>query len=591
MSPDFSYTKNFKPLQPANPWKSIGLRGLLCLSIGLSSFLFNHGLNYDPHFQMRGSQKTTKNIVLLTVSPEDLEIFKKNIRSQSNDSSLFQDDSQVWQRILSYLQTLKPQHMGVTVTFKNKTPGSQFKLLKSPPNSYWLSSHSLGKQVRPFFLEKTNHNFGASYLQQDMDGVNRRYHFPANQVTFLEEISSSKVNKKENMPLINFRGKKNSFTRIQLKQLLLSNEKRELLKGRYVLVGPDEKNDKILLTPLGLMTKLEFLANVLDNLLEKRWIKKLPWKLCVLYLIFLLIGAIWLMTKQSHKIGLSILFLTGATTTILSLWIFNNFGFWIPIFAPLLTLIMTYIIFLSYQISVKENINWQLEKENHLQREGETIKSNFVSLISHDLKTPIAKIQAICDRLLQQGLSLQLTKDIKNLRHASSELHRHIQSILKLSRAEAQNLKINKEAADINEIITNTIEQVEPIAKEKNISIEKKLEPLFLIEIDSILIQEVILNVIENAIKYSSENKSISIQTEEQDNQIKIQVTDSGQGISESDQKRVFDKFYRSPNQTSIKGTGLGLYFVKYFVELHEGHISIDSQINKGTQVTIYLPC
>jgi signal transduction histidine kinase len=149
-------------------------------------------------------------------------------------------------------------------------------------------------------------------------------------------------------------------------------------------------------------------------------------------------------------------------------------------------------------------------------------------LISHDFKTPIAKIQAIVDRLLSSHLPEPITKDLTTLRGASLELNKYIQSILRVVRVESRDFRIFKEAADINELLVAAITNLKPLASEKNIEIFTQLEPLFSIEVDRTLIQEVFINLIENAIKYTPSNGVIEIRTIETQTDIIVQIKDTG---------------------------------------------------------------
>ncbi|MBY0452605.1 MAG: histidine kinase, partial [Bdellovibrionaceae bacterium] len=224
--------------------------------------------------------------------------------------------------------------------------------------------------------------------------------------------------------------------------------------------------------------------------------------------------------------------------------------------------------------------------------ELEQLKNNFVSLISHDLKTPIAKIQGVLDRLLAQGpLTQQQQSDLYNLKEYSDELNRYIQSILKVLRVESRDFKILKETADINGIIENVVERLSPLAQSKKIALQTHLEPMFLIEIDVTLMTEVVLNIVENAIKYTPPNGLVRIKSFETDQDVCVEIIDSGEGISSEDQEIIWNKFTRGKSQDyKTKGSGLGLYLVKYFVELHGGQISVQSEIGKGTQFTVKLP-
>jgi len=135
------------------------------------------------------------------------------------------------------------------------------------------------------------------------------------------------------------------------------------------------------------------------------------------------------------------------------------------------------------------------------------------------------------------------------------------------------------------------VERLKPVAKTKNVSIDLTLEPMFLIEFDVTLMTEVFLNLVENAIKYTSANGQVFIRTKETDTEILIEIQDTGEGIAAEDQMHIWKKFVRGKNQDQkSKGTGLGLYLVKYFIELHGGKITLNSDVGVGTTFYVRLP-
>ena len=234
-----------------------------------------------------------------------------------------------------------------------------------------------------------------------------------------------------------------------------------------------------------------------------------------------------------------------------------------------------------------------LEQEQKYLQELEQLKSNFVSLISHDLKTPLAKIQGVVDRLKKTSDCTESSKeDFNALEDYTNELNRYIQSILKVMRVESRDFQINKTSTDLNEMIEEVVKSLRPLAEVKELALNLNLEPLFLVDLDATLIREVIHNLIENAIKYSPENKQITITSfETQDNEIGFQVQDQGEGIPPDEVSSVWGKFVRGQSQShKSKGTGLGLYLVKYFVELHAGRVTLQSVVGQGTTVGFFLP-
>ena len=160
-----------------------------------------------------------------------------------------------------------------------------------------------------------------------------------------------------------------------------------------------------------------------------------------------------------------------------------------------------------------------------------------------------------------------------------------------LTKIESQNINLTIVQKDINPIIESVIDSLSYEYNRKNIEVEIALGPLYPISIDVSLLFRVISNIVENAIKYSPENSKISIKTWDDAQWVYIQVTDDGPGIDLDDLTYIFDKFFRVKNDAShsIKGTGLGLYLVRYFVELHGGKIEVNSKLGSGTTFIIKL--
>ena len=177
------------------------------------------------------------------------------------------------------------------------------------------------------------------------------------------------------------------------------------------------------------------------------------------------------------------------------------------------------------------------------------------------------------------------------LMDATQELNSFISAILDLTKIESQNIKLNLQSKDINSIILQIVEKLQDLAVDRQMQIETDLAPLYPITIDPMLMHRVISNLVENAIKYASTGKKIIIKTWDDAEYVFIQVQDFGYGIPSEELPNIFEKFYRVKNDSAhqIKGTGLGLYLVKYFIELHQGEITVSSQIEEGTLFTIKL--
>jgi len=212
--------------------------------------------------------------------------------------------------------------------------------------------------------------------------------------------------------------------------------------------------------------------------------------------------------------------------------------------------------------------------------------------MSHDLKTPVAKIAGIADILrVQYDNAPDQRVLLDNIINSTKELNNFITSILDLTKIESRNITLRIESKDINTFVDSTVDKLMFEAKEKNMNIIKDLAPLYPIKVDVDLINRALANLIGNAIKYAGEGKQINVKTWDDDQWVYIEIKDNGKGIREDDLEYIFDKFYRVKDDEShqIKGSGLGLYLVKYFIELHHGTIEVESVLDEGTTFLIKL--
>lgn len=223
------------------------------------------------------------------------------------------------------------------------------------------------------------------------------------------------------------------------------------------------------------------------------------------------------------------------------------------------------------------------------------IKSDFVSNVSHELRTPLALISMFAETLVMGRVkSEEKQTEYYNIIHQETDrLSKIVNKILSFSKIESGKWKYHFLTADLNSIIekihcnykfhlqNNGFEFVIETSKD---ALEATLDPE--------AVSEAVINLIDNAAKYSSENKKIIVRTGKTDNNIFVEVEDNGVGISREDQQKIFDKFYRttSGNVHNTKGTGLGLTLVKHIVEAHKGKIELTSQIGKGSIFRLLFP-
>jgi len=598
-----------KPLKNSLKWfrtnRGFLIRALICWLFALFFLKFDENGNYDIRYRLRGPQKTTQQIVLVTLKASDFSkiydlktssLINTNEMSDLNDS--FYWERHVWQDLLSKILEQDPRSVGITLYIGDNIGETrlttQEMIVMKDPRIFWSTNSSEPEKLSlPLATRVDRSNLGHVDSLRDDDGITRRLLMNPGNIPHLVErlVGFKKKNSKQDLPIINFKGH-SLFKEVSLSEVLNKQLPKNFFKNKIVLIGSEKSLNSQLPTPMGLMSRHEFWGQVTENFLSNSFILKTPNWLYAIFLLGLTIIAILIITHYPQSVALFFFVFIGTAVAAFSAWIFDSFSVWVPIISPLSLLVFIWVLFIGYQALKIEQAHAKLKQEQNYLAELEQLKNNFVSLISHDLKTPIAKIQAVLDRVLSQGsLTSELQTDLMSLKDYSEELNRYIQSILKVLRVESREFKILKETADINGIIENVIARLQPLAFSKNIRIETELEPMFLIELDVTLMTEVFLNIIENAIKYTPNGGFVKIKSYETDLDVFVQVTDSGEGIPSDDQDLIWKKFVRGKTQDhKTKGTGLGLYLVKYFIELHGGRISFTSDPTKGTTFFVQLP-
>jgi signal transduction histidine kinase len=500
---------------------------------------------------------------------------------------------EIWTDLMLKVLAQKPKKVGVTLFFSEslgplKMPLHLIKLFKNP-RVVWGTTVPMSERVnQPLFSDDVRSNIGSILLSRDEDGVIRR--FSPSSDNFITRLTGQEFDTHSSR-LINYRGSSGSFAEFSLRDILDGRIPEGALTNKYVLIGSESVSNTQFLTPLGPSQRHEVFAQILDNTIEHRWIHRASNYIYMIFLLPLMVLSVFMITGYPQTVAFVFMLWLATLTAALSAWVFDLFSIWIPAVSTATQLLATWVIFIGYQANIIERRNWLLQQEQKYLAELEQLKNNFVSLISHDLKTPIAKIQAIVDRLLNDSATLNFQGDLKSLRLSSDELNRYIQSILKVLRVESRDFQLNKEVGDINETVQEAIEQLTPLASEKGIQIESNLEPMFSIEVDFTLMREVLINLLENAIKYTPVGGKIQIASHEVAEKVWIEVQDTGEGIPAVEIANVWGKFVRGKDQDhKTKGTGLGLYLVKYFIELHGGEVFLESELGKGTKVSFSLP-
>lgn len=252
-----------------------------------------------------------------------------------------------------------------------------------------------------------------------------------------------------------------------------------------------------------------------------------------------------------------------------------------------LSIIFTSIIILAYSSAI-----YQLIK----QRQISQIKTDFINNMTHEFKTPIATINLALDSIKNPKIINDKDKVMRYLNMIKDEnkrMHAQVENVLRISKLEKNELNISKERVKLHDLIEDAVTHVELIVEDRKGYVKTHLEA----DKSSVLANEthftnVIVNILDNAIKYTEGVPKIDVYTENVGNNVLLKISDQGSGMTKQVQKRVFEKFYRehTGNVHNVKGHGLGLAYVKRIVEDHQGHISVESEKGKGSTFTIKLP-
>lgn len=219
----------------------------------------------------------------------------------------------------------------------------------------------------------------------------------------------------------------------------------------------------------------------------------------------------------------------------------------------------------------------------------EYLRKDFISSVSHEFKTPIASIQGFAKLLNQEGLSEKERKEYADIIiEETGRLSNLSSNILKLSGLENQDEIENKELFSLDEQIRRTILLLEPEWSKKNLQFDIDLEDVNFFG-DEELLHQVWVNLLQNAIKFSYENGRIGVKLYQIGSILKVRISDTGIGMDEETQKRIFEKFYQGDKSHASVGNGLGLSIVKRILDLYGGSIHVNSKVNEGSVFIIEL--
>lgn len=221
----------------------------------------------------------------------------------------------------------------------------------------------------------------------------------------------------------------------------------------------------------------------------------------------------------------------------------------------------------------------------------ETLKTDFVSNVSHEMKTPISIIKNYAELLGAEQISDELRKEYaENMEEAAMRLSGLIGNILRLNKLENQRIAPEAETYDVCRQLCECILQFEEAWDEKEIELEIELEERAMIKADESLLELVWNNLLSNAVKFTEPGGRVTVKQSSDVNSVKISVSDTGCGMDRDSIKHIFDKFYQGDTSHSKEGNGLGLALVKRILELSDGEIQVFSEPGKGSTFLVSLP-
>jgi len=567
--------------------KAFITRILICLVLSLIPAQEIENSIFSTRMQLRNQWTQAKNIQLVEV--------------KTNSQSPLQSFEEVIPQILKS----NPSVIVIPWFIDNKKSLESSTSFLNHPKVIWSSFNEPLHISKPSLVTS---RFRFKPFFQDSDGTVRRFKINSSnqdslalQALFLKKfkIIEDLEIKKENW--INFIGPPGTFDQCTIESTSNITKNCPHLENKIIVLSRENLNsfwNTTLPTPIGEMKPSEILANEIYTIIEKKTLYYIPEFAHIFILMAVILFCAYFIIYYPVIISSTVIFSLGIfSITFVFQIFFHYFHIYIPIVNFTIATIVSYLIFTGYRLAFQETLQWRNLKSFQQSKEIDLMKSNFISLVSHDLKTPIAKIQTAAQALKkeqqdQENPSALIKKYISSIENNTLELKSYITSILNLSRIESQKVTLNKSSNDINKIIENCLKRMRSLAQQKNIIFETKFEPLFSIECDEHLIQQVLTNLVDNAIRYSPVDSKIILSTTEDNDFIHVSIEDFGPGIPKEQIPLMFRKFGRV-QQTKLgspKGTGLGLYLSQYFINLHGGNIQFKTKENSGTTFTFLLP-
>ncbi|MBU2509933.1 HAMP domain-containing histidine kinase [bacterium] len=210
--------------------------------------------------------------------------------------------------------------------------------------------------------------------------------------------------------------------------------------------------------------------------------------------------------------------------------------------------------------------------------------------VAHDLRTPLSRMRLSIEEAVQKDDNESLKEALFDCAEEAEKLERLLKTLMNISEAEAETLNLYIEETDVNDVVRQSAKQYDYLLEDKNIDLRLQLADNVTIVADPSRIQQVVNNLLDNAIKFTPEGGNVEIITQDHNQSVLLSMKDSGVGISSDDQARIFERLYRADKSRSTKGLGLGLSLVKAVLKAHQSQIKVQSEPGKGSTFHILFP-
>lgn len=245
----------------------------------------------------------------------------------------------------------------------------------------------------------------------------------------------------------------------------------------------------------------------------------------------------------------------------------------------------------EYAKGLEEKVKERTKELEEAQKKELALKDEFVFIASHELKTPVTAINGFLEMIFEENPPSAIKSSLEAIEVASQNLKQLVEDLLEVARSEAGRLEVKTEPLNICIVIDEVSAELLPLSSQKSLKLENLCPKApTMVLADKGKIQEILLNLVGNAIKFTPQKGRVGVSHQTKGKEVIIEVSDTGIGIPEGEQKHIFEKFWRGENARQAPGTGLGLFITKMLVEKMGGRIWFESEVGKGSTFHFSLP-